>query len=397
MNQRHEFVLKALQPNINFSALCAAHGISRKTGYKWLERFRERGLRGLEDLDRGPVPGRFPLACSAEMALEITNLRKTHPTWGARKLRVVLLRSCLPVDVPSERTINRVLQQAGLSAPRRRKRRRRCSPSEKPTAVALAPNDLWTVDFKGWWRTLSGQKCEPLTLRDDYSRYLLAVELVESPSTELVRGVFINVFDRYGMPAAIKSDNGPPFAATTGVVGLSKLSAWWVALGIRHIRSRPSCPQDNGGHERMHRDLKAELQMKPAWDRRQQQEHCDRWRHVFNEHRPHEAIAMQTPSAVYRRSSKPYPASAPSPVYPAALEVRRVSTAGTVRYAGFQRHVSNALEGYDVGIERFEKQRFRVWFSDLCIGVGKLPWTSPLRPSGSVDSSDLPTSEEEDV
>ena len=380
MKQREEFVLKALQPQVNFSELCRQFGISRKTGYKWVNRFRERGLRGLEELAHGPAPGRRPLRCSADAVVEILNLRRSQPTWGPKKLRKVLLRSWDASEVPSERTISRVLRHAGLVAPRRARPRRWLTSNGGVSVVVEKPNDLWTVDFKGWWRSKNGKKCEPLTVRDQHSRFILSVELVNSPSVRDVRDVFEGLFEAYGLPFAIQSDNGAPFASTRGLAGLTRLSAWWVSLGIRYVRGRVGCPQDNGAHERMHLDMARELERYPAWNRRQQQEHCDRWRHEFNHHRPHQALSLETPAKVYRKSPRAYPDVDPELSYPSRMVVRRVSSCGTMRYMGYQRLLTNALSGYNVGVEPMEGKEFRVWFSDLCLGVGKLPWTLPLRP-----------------
>jgi len=248
-------------------------------------------------------------------------------------------------------------------------------------------NDLWTVDFKGWWRTRDGSKCEPLTVRDASSRYLLTIEVLEKPSYELVRAVFEQLFKDYGLPMAIQSDNGPPFVATSGQVGHSRLSAWWVSLGIRVVRSRPACPQDNGGHERMHKDMALELELNPALDVVQQQEFCRRWRHEFNHHRPHQSLGQRTPASVYKKSKRPYPSSPPELWYPKGMATRKVSASGAMRWRGFHRHLSAGLAGHNVGVEDLGSRRFRVWFGRDCIGEGTLPWTSSLRPVSELEST----------
>ena len=378
MNQREEFVLKALQPNVNFTALCREFNIARKTGYKWLHRFEERGIPGLDELSRGPAPGTATIACSADLAIDILNIRKAHPTWGPKKLRVILLRRHARGKVPSVRTISRILKRAGLVTPRRVRAKR--SPHAKPYVQADASNDVWTVDFKGWWRVRNGKKSEPLTIRDAYSRYMFAVQLVDAPSYKEVRAVFQRLFEQYGLPRAILSDNGSPFVASKGILGLTRLSVWWMSLGIKPLRSRVGSPQDNGGHERMHRDMAAELERFPALNKEEQQRHCDRWRHEFNRHRPHESLGQQTPHSVYKRSPRPLPAAEPELIYPSAMERRTISSAGTMRYCMFQRHISSALAGHQVGIQPMPDQRFRVWFADFCLGEGNLPWIAPLKP-----------------
>lgn len=380
MSLRHDFVLRALEPDINFADLCRQFNISRRTGYKWVQRFKEGGAAALDDRTTGPSL-QHPIRASADATIEILRVRKAHPTWGARKIKAVLERQMPGHGIPSVSTIDRVLRRAGCIKPRSKKRRK-TSPGKKPTVVPARNNQLWTIDFKGWWRTGAGRRVEPLTVRDAHSRFVLAVRVLPSTSTESVQPVFVELFERFGMPEAILSDNGAPFASR-GQSGLTRLSAWWLALGIQLIRSRPGCPQDNGGHERMHRDIKAELQNHPSWTLPEQQAACDLWRKEFNHYRPHAALGQVPPADVYRRSPRVYPGAAPQPVYPAGFETRRVQKPGTIRYAGYQRHVSAALAGWDVGIEPRDGAAFQVWFAGICIGLGHLPWEAPLRPPGA--------------
>ncbi len=382
MSFRKDFVLRAKQRGVNFTDLCETFGISRKTGYTWVRRFKDGGVQGLENMDRGPRP-RKPLDGTPEMAHDIRDIRGAHPTWGSKKSRAVLLRKYVdnPEVVPSARSIDRHLRYCGLTKPRR-PRRRKASPGKRPEVVVNGPNDLWTVDFKGWWMTLGGHKAEPLTIRDDHSKMVLAVHLVSSPSIEQVKAVFEDLFQRYGVPKVIQSDNGPPFAYNGPGLGLTRLSAWWLALGIRWVRSRPGKPQDNGAHERMHRTMKAEIQSHPTWTLGQQQDACDVWRHEFNHHRPHQSLKDETPASVYRRSSRVYPGAPLEPVYSEGWLRRKVSKCGQLRCLGEQHHVSNALAGYTVGVELLEGARFRLWFGAICLGVGTLPWNGDLRPPG---------------
>ena len=261
VNQREEFVLRALEPGANIAALCREAGISRKTGYKWINRFKEKGRVGLQDLSRRPRNS--PLRASGEAALQVIELRQAHPTWGPKKLHAILLRASDLDEVPSVRTIARIIDRAGL-VKKRKRRRQPAAPTDAPNAVQAVPNDLWTVDFKGWWRTRDGRRAEPLTVRDGASRYLLCAELMESTAGAAVRPVFERLFQRYGLPSAIQVDNGAPFASTRSRAGLTTLSAWWVSLGIEVIRGRPGHPQDNGGHERMHLDVRYEVEDVPA-------------------------------------------------------------------------------------------------------------------------------------
>lgn len=381
LSERTDFILRSQEPGANFAALCREYGISRKTGYKWRKRWKERGFRGLREMDRGVRPGASPLACTAEMALAVVEIRRIHPTWGAKKIHAVLKREHPGEDVPSRPTIGRILKREGLTE-KRPKRRRKVGPGKRPEVVVEAPNDLWTADFKGWWSSLGGRRCEPLTVRDAFSKKVLAVHLVAATSIEEVRAVFEDLFRRYGMPKAILTDNGPPFAANNSKVGLTKLSAWWVALGIRWHRSRPGCPQDNGAHERMHRDMKAELQLSPEVDLERQQVACERWRRAYNAERPHEALGMKVPNDVYRRSRRPFPEGELQLVYPEAFKERRVTSQGTVRFHSRPELLSRGLAGQTVAFERLVDGRVRVWYARFCLGVAELPWTGELRPPG---------------
>ena len=254
MEERIEFVMKAMQ-TLNFQALCQEYGVSTKTGYKWKQRFLERGIAGMEEQSRRPKSS--PERLGAEEACEIIHLKLKHPSWGARKIRQLYWRR--HGEGASESSFKRVLESAGLT----QKRKRRCNSEAGHLSSgrrAQAANEVWTVDFKGWWRTREGRRCEPLTVRDEYSRYLLEVRDLPNARSETVRDSFERIFQRHGLPEAIRSDNGSPFACTRALMGLSRLSAWWVALGIDLERGRPAHPQDNGGHERVHRDISCEVE-----------------------------------------------------------------------------------------------------------------------------------------
>ena len=258
MNLRREFVLKALAREVPMVELCRQYGISRKTGYKWIARFESGGLDALVDESRRPDTS--PAQTTTEMTVEIVKLRQLHPTWGPRKIQAILARQLAGESLPSSRTIARVLSQTALTKKRRYRARSKGLPVSAPSCTVAAPNDLWTVDFKGWWYTADRRRCDPLTVRDAFSRMVLALRIVDSAGTDEVRRVFEELFEAYGLPKMILSDNGPPFASVKAIGGLTKLSAWWVSLGIRVVRSRPGCPQDNGGHERMHADIRIEVQ-----------------------------------------------------------------------------------------------------------------------------------------
>ena len=232
-----------------------------------------------------------------------------------------------------------------------------------------APNDVWTVDFKGWWLLRSGQRCEPLTVRDAFSRYVLALRLPEASTTAAVKTEFERLFELYGVPNVIKSDNGSPFASSHAVLGLSRLSAWWVSLGIELDRSRPAHPQDNGAHERLHLDIEREIAAHVATDRAAQQAACDLWREEFNQHRPHEALGGRCPAQVYQKSSRPYSTEPVQLVYGAGFFTRRIAANGTLSWRRHNVFVSGALAGCDVGLRRAELGRFEVWLNYLLLGT----------------------------
>ena len=322
MEQRIEFALKAMR-TLNFRALCQEYGVSAKTGYKWKERFLREGLVGMGEESRRPKssPGQLP----EEEVCELVRLKLAHRSWGPRKIRELYLRQ--HGEVASESTVKRVLERTELT----QKRRRRCSSQAGRLCGgrrALAVNEVWTVDFKGWWRS-GGRRCEPLTVRDEYSRYVLEVRALEDARSRSVRVSFERILERQGLPQAIRSDNGSPFASRQGLLGLSRLSAWWVALGIDLERGRPGHPQDNAAHERMHGDMSRELEAMGKSD----QAALDLWRHSFNYERPHEALGMRCPGEVYVASERKYEGTPEDLEYP-QMCTRRVSPSGVINIDG---------------------------------------------------------------
>ena len=366
MHLREEFVIRAKAPHANVAALSREYGISRKTAYKWLARFKEGGLAALADLDRRPH--RSPLRASADVALAVVRVRTAHATWGPRKIVVVLAREGGLKRVPSVRTVSRILVRAGLITPQRVRSNWK-GPTKAPCTDVKGPNDLWTVDFKGWWRTRDGQHCEPLTVRDALSRYVLALRVQAGTSAEPVRRVFEGLFRKFGLPKAIQSDNGSPFVSTRNPVGLTALAAWWISLGIELVRSRKATPQDNGAHERMHLDMSRELQPFASLNAAEQQLAFDRWRRDFNASRPHEALKMRCPADVYRASRRRYAETAAPLVYPTRFAVRTVDAHGAIKYLGAKVFVSEALRGWTVGLEAKDSLAHRVWFVEKNLGV----------------------------
>lgn len=365
MDQRTEFVLRVIKGSESFGAVCREYGISRKTGYKWKDRFLLEGLSGIGDESRRPKTS--PTGLSETMVCQIVKLKQAHPGWGARKLRAVLGRTCSPSDLPSESSFKRVLDKAGLVEHRRR---RPVSEQGRLTTAVKSerPNQLWTIDFKGWWYTRNRRRFEPLTIRDGYSRYVLCAQALDNACTETVRAAMERVFETHGLPEVIRSDNGSPFAARRSPLGLSRLSAWWLTLGIDLDRIEPGRPDQNGGHERMHRDLAAEVESRAEEDPAAQQGALDVWRQTFNEERPHEALGMRVPGELYESSPRKFAAGPVELVYPATHQVRKVMRLGHVNFAHRQISISAALGGCDVGLEPLSAERYAVWFCRLRLG-----------------------------
>jgi transposase InsO family protein len=358
MNQRTEFVLRAMKAD-NFRALCREYEISPKTGYKWRERFLEYGLSGLGELSRRPKSSPGGLA-EAEVC-EIIRLKQRHRYWGPRKIRKVYER--FHEEVPSESSFKRVLERAGWVEPRRLRARR---PSGRLFSgrKAQAPNEVWTVDFKGWWHVPGDKRCEPLTVRDEFSRYVLELRAMVNAQSQTVRDCFERLFEQHGVPGAMRSDNGAPFASDQGVLGLSRLSAWWVVLGIDLERGRPGCPQDNGGHERLHLDVERELR---GQDLVGQQAGFDEWRKTFNQERPHEALGMKCPAELYKGSERKYEGT-PEDLEYKGMESRKVAKWGSISWRSRLIFISGALAGWSVGLEPCKEGQYNVWFGRLLLG-----------------------------
>jgi putative transposase len=358
MSQKTEFVLKAMGGG-NFRALCAEYGIAAKTGYKWKERFMQRGLEGMEEESRRPHAN--PLALSEGQVCEIVRLKQRHPSWGPKKIQDVYGRA--HTEVPSLSSFKRILERAGMVEKVREKKAWQVGRISSGRRAEEA-NGVWTVDFKGWWYDAHGRRCEPLTVRDEYSRFVLAAERLENAQTETVWKSFERLFERHGLPGAIRSDNGVPFASTRSVLGLSRLSSRWVALGIDLERSRPGCPQDNGGHERMHRDMSRELERSPG---ECSQAEFDVWREEFNWQRPHEALGMKCPGEIYQKSKRRYE-GLPTALDYGGMEKRRIKNQGALGWYGETIFISSALVGWDVGLKPSGAERWEIYFGRLRLG-----------------------------
>jgi putative transposase len=363
MDQKTQFVAEYLRDTITFSELCDRYGISRKTGYKWIDRYQAEGPAGLAERSRRPhlSPDQTP----EPLRLAIIEARRRHSTWGAKKLLKLLRRKDSKADWPSRWTVCEILRRAGLV--RQRTRRRKPGHPGKPISIATAPNDLWCVDFKGQFKTRDGRYCYPLTVTDRYSRYLLGCQALLSTETAGAKATFHQLFKKYGLPRAIRSDNGTPFASTA-LARLSELSVWWIRLGIRPELIQPGKPQQNGQHERMHRVLKAETARPPAANLSQQQRWFDRFCDQYNRLRPHEGIDLQTPASLYVSSSRPLPAVLPTFVYPAHFETRLVSKNSGIRWRDTWVAVSTTVAGLQVGLEEIDHGLWDVYLGPVKLG-----------------------------
>ncbi len=325
MEERFRWIEEWKEGEASLTALCRKYEISRKTAYKYLRRYGEEGVLGLAD--RGRAPHTHPNQVSVAVEQAVVDLRLDHPTWGPKKLRAWLERH-RPKEVwPARSTIGVILERHALNGKQPR-RRQRATPSPQPLAHATGPNLVWCVDFKGWFRCGDGERCDPLTVTDAASRYLLCCQLLPRTDSVNTQAALIKVFRRYGLPQRMRSDNGEPFASV-GVGGLSTLSIWWLKLGIVLERIEPGEPQQNGRHERMHRTLKKETAAPAQASWRAQQRRFDQFRREFNEERPHEALGQQTPADQYRPSLRAYPER-----LPCEWLMRAARSAGRQRAAG---------------------------------------------------------------
>jgi transposase InsO family protein len=369
MEQRKEFVEAAVRGEHSFTELCRRYGISRKNGYKWLNRHLiELAVPGGKTsfADRSRRPHNSPMAISAEVEAAIVDVRKQRPHWGPKKLRIVLAKQCPELELPSESTFAAVLKRNGLVRPRRK--RTKSTPYTAPLGHAQHPNAVWAIDFKGDF-AIGRTRCYPLTITDSYSRFIIAIVALTSTKTNVVKRALQRVFDEYGLPEAIRSDNGSPFSSR-GVAGLSTLSVWWHKLGIRHERIDPGHPEQNGRHERMHRDLKRETASPPATTVPKQQRLFDQFRARFNQERPHEALDQRTPHEFYEISSRrlPVPWWGKDFEYDQEAEALRVSKDGYIATHRGAFFLSTTLAHELVEIDWYEANRARVLFGAMNLG-----------------------------
>jgi transposase InsO family protein len=363
MDQRTQFIADYQRQVFSVVELAHRFGISRKTAYKWIDRYISAGPIGV--LDRSRRPTTCPHATPESLVDAILALRRQHPTWGAKKLRRILTRRHPGWPWPARSTTAALLHRHGLITTRRR--RSAASHPGRPLTPMTAPNDIWTADFKGQFRTRNGIYCYPLTVVDGFSRYLLGCQGLRSTEIALAKPVFLRLFQEYGLPHRIRTDNGVPFA-TTALGRLSTLSVWWIRLGIVPELIEPAQPQQNGRHERMHRTLKAETTRPPSANLQAQQIRFNAFRREYNDERPHEALHQNTPASYYQPSERTLPSRLPPLEYPGHFEARLVSRNGGIRWNRAWVWVTHTLAGEYVGLEAVDDGLWDVYFGSLKLG-----------------------------
>ena len=363
MTERMRFVVRAQTGAYSVSELCERHGVSRKTGYKWLRRFGEEGPEGLKDRSRRPY--RSPRKTPEEIEALLIEVREKHPRWGPEKLLAVVRRHHPELELPARSTVAAILKREGLIKSRRKRRRRR-HPGP-PTREVTGANELWTADFKGEFKTRDGRWCYPLTVADEHTRYLLACDAMRSTKGQGVKATFGRLFREHGLPEGIRTDNGTPFVVSHAIHGLSSLSVWWIQLGIRPERIEPGKPQQNGRHERMHRTLKDETVCPPAANLKAQQKRFDAFREEFNTERPHQALEQQRPAEVWKPPPRSCPDRIPSAEYPGHFELRKVSSSGKIKFKNRALWLSETLKHQTLGLEEIDDGLWSIHFYDVLL------------------------------
>lgn len=363
IGERRRLMMVLLRNEKSVRYWCRVFGISRKTAYKWKRRFLQGGRRALRDRSRRPK--RIARLLKGHQIKRIKYWREKYPDWGPKKLRTKLRGNT--GRAPSLRTIARWLKRLDLLEAPRRRPPKACVRLHRALTVARHPNHVWTVDFKGWFRTGNGQRCEPLTVRDLFSRYGLVVRLLATQDWRPVQAVFTRLFRKRGMPEIIRVDNGGPFASR-GPAGLSRLSVWWTRLGIRVEFTRPARPQDNGAHEQFHRVLKRRTICPATWSRRGQQHRTTTFLRHYNGERPHESLGQKRPGQLYRKSERRFPAKLPAVTYPSPARVRRVRSNGEIRWGGRRRFVGEAFVGQSIALRPLRRGVWSVYFTKILIG-----------------------------
>jgi transposase InsO family protein len=366
MEERLGLVMEVLEGRFTVAEASARHGVSRKTAYKYLDRYREEGVAGLEERSRKPHGS--PNATPDEIRRLLVEEKKQHPSWGPKKIVDRLGKRYRNLTMPATSTAGAILKAAGLVQSRRRTRTVFPAPAwTRERTPADAPNRVWTIDFKGEFRLGNGTLCYPLTVVDLYSRDPRVIHALRSTQGAPVQDVLTRLFERDGLPEVLRSDCGSPFASRA-LGKLSRLSVWWLKLGIRLERNDPGHPEQNGAHERMHRTLKAETTRPPQFDFAQQQRVFDAFREEYSQQRPHEGIGMRCPAELYVTSARTLPAALPVVRYPGHYEIRSVRPDGYIKWTGRTLFVSEALAGERVGLEEVDDGLWSLYFGSTLLG-----------------------------
>jgi putative transposase len=363
MDHKTQFIADFLRHSLSITELCLHYGISRKTAYKWINRYQHDSFSGLDDRSRKPQS--CPHQTDPDIVETLLEVRRHHPTWGAKKLLKLLSRQDPDRNWPARTTVCDLLQRHGLV--KKARKRRHLSHPGKPSSIISSPNQVWCADFKGQFKTRDGIYCYPLTITDGFSRYLLGCQALLTTACADAKVVFQNVFLEFGLPERIRTDNGVPFA-TVSLARLSSLSAWWIQLGILPELIEPGKPQQNGRHERMHRTLKAETTRPSAGNLRAQQRKFNAFREEYNYVRPHEALNLETPASIYCASPRQFPQKLAALEYPAHFETRYVSHNGGIRWNCDWVNVSITCAGQYVGLEEIDNGIWNVYFGPVKLG-----------------------------
>jgi putative transposase len=365
MEERVRFAIMVSAKAETFVDVCRKFGISRKTGYKWWRRYQRGGLEALGERSSRPV--KSPLATSLGWCKRIVALKKKRPRWGPKKLRVKLRAIHKPERVPAASTIGRILGAAGLIQRARKRRPPGPVVVRGPLSPARQSNDVWALDYKGWFLLGNGQRCEPLTVSDLFSRFILCCAVCPDVSHDPARAVFEKLFEARGLPRKIRVDNGPPFGSS-GAGGLSRLAVWWISLGIQVEYIAPGHPEQNGSHERMHRTLKAEAIQPASRSKSSQQKRFDLWVWEFNYERPHEALGQQTPASLYRKSERPFDGSIQKAIYRRGHQLRRVRSNGQIQWRAEKIFIGEAYVGQSLGVVPAKGGKHQVYFYSHLLG-----------------------------
>jgi putative transposase len=368
MSERLRFVTAARKNKSTFSSLCAVFGVAPKTGYKWLHQFDAAGPAGLQDRSRRPKSN--SRCISGAVAERLVELRRENETWGPKKLVAWLEQNEPAWDVPAPSTVGELLKRRGLVSARKRLRHQ--SPRTEPLRHADKPNAVWSMDFKGWFRLGDGTRCDPLTITDAFSRYLICCKAGstggETAAAHEVWTALVRAFGEYGMPAAIRVDNGQPWVAPKGAIGITRLAVWIMKADVALERIDPGKPQQNGRHERFHLTLQQDTARPPAMNMRAQQLRFDSFQRKYNEERPHEALRQRPPAKVYTPSPRRLPDRFEDPTYPSWYEVLTPAMGGHVQFRGSTWFISTALGRERVGFVEVEEGCFELYFRNLRLG-----------------------------